>query len=117
MALKENKPVLIEAMTYRLGHHSTSDDSTAYRYTVGTELQKSAFAWDWAWSPSPRTLSPLPLFCPPEIASGAPFHTHPGFARRDSVSPRPITCSPYFEVYLAEVAKLQHLSNGRYKAF
>jgi 2-oxoisovalerate dehydrogenase E1 component alpha subunit len=26
-----NKPVLIEAMTYRLGHHSTSDDSTAYR--------------------------------------------------------------------------------------
>ncbi|KAL3278443.1 hypothetical protein HHI36_013764 [Cryptolaemus montrouzieri] len=29
--LKENKPVLIEAMTYRIGHHSTSDDSTAYR--------------------------------------------------------------------------------------
>jgi 2-oxoisovalerate dehydrogenase E1 component alpha subunit len=27
----ENKPVLIEAMTYRLGHHSTSDDSSAYR--------------------------------------------------------------------------------------
>ncbi|KAK0420282.1 hypothetical protein QR680_014599 [Steinernema hermaphroditum] len=27
----ENKPVLIEAMTYRAGHHSTSDDSTAYR--------------------------------------------------------------------------------------
>ncbi|CAI2349520.1 unnamed protein product [Caenorhabditis sp. 36 PRJEB53466] len=26
-----NRPVLIEAMTYRLGHHSTSDDSTAYR--------------------------------------------------------------------------------------
>ncbi|XP_034943922.1 2-oxoisovalerate dehydrogenase subunit alpha, mitochondrial [Chelonus insularis] len=25
------KPVLIEAMTYRIGHHSTSDDSTAYR--------------------------------------------------------------------------------------
>ncbi|PAV76395.1 hypothetical protein WR25_07410 [Diploscapter pachys] len=30
MAL-QNKPILIEAMTYRLGHHSTSDDSTAYR--------------------------------------------------------------------------------------
>ncbi|EPB71269.1 dehydrogenase E1 component [Ancylostoma ceylanicum] len=27
----QNKPVLIEAMTYRLGHHSTSDDSTFYR--------------------------------------------------------------------------------------
>ena len=30
-AIKESRPVLIEAMTYRLGHHSTSDDSTAYR--------------------------------------------------------------------------------------
>lgn len=29
----EGKPVLIEAMTYRIGHHSTSDDSTAYRST------------------------------------------------------------------------------------
>jgi 2-oxoisovalerate dehydrogenase E1 component alpha subunit len=26
-----NQPVLIEAMTYRVGHHSTSDDSTVYR--------------------------------------------------------------------------------------
>ena len=33
IALKESRPVLIEAMTYRLGHHSTSDDSTAYRST------------------------------------------------------------------------------------
>ncbi|ORZ34693.1 Thiamin diphosphate-binding protein [Catenaria anguillulae PL171] len=30
-ALANNKPVLIEAMTYRVGHHSTSDDSSAYR--------------------------------------------------------------------------------------
>ena len=30
-ALKHNAPVLIEGMTYRLGHHSTSDDSTRYR--------------------------------------------------------------------------------------
>ncbi|XP_046671324.1 LOW QUALITY PROTEIN: 2-oxoisovalerate dehydrogenase subunit alpha, mitochondrial-like [Homalodisca vitripennis] len=30
-AVKENKPVIIEAMTYRVGHHSTSDDSSAYR--------------------------------------------------------------------------------------
>ncbi|XP_057660227.1 2-oxoisovalerate dehydrogenase subunit alpha, mitochondrial-like isoform X1 [Diorhabda carinulata] len=29
--LEENKPVLIEAMTYRVGHHTTSDDSSAYR--------------------------------------------------------------------------------------
>ncbi|XP_064484800.1 2-oxoisovalerate dehydrogenase subunit alpha, mitochondrial-like [Ornithodoros turicata] len=28
---EEQKPVLIESMTYRIGHHSTSDDSTAYR--------------------------------------------------------------------------------------
>jgi len=31
IAANENKPVLIEAMTYRIGHHSTSDDSSAYR--------------------------------------------------------------------------------------
>jgi len=31
IAIKENRPVLIEAMTYRIGHHSTSDDSSAYR--------------------------------------------------------------------------------------
>lgn len=31
LAVEENKPVLIEAMSYRVGHHSTSDDSTRYR--------------------------------------------------------------------------------------
>ena len=30
-AVTNNAPVLIEAMTYRGGHHSTSDDSTRYR--------------------------------------------------------------------------------------
>lgn len=29
--MEQQKPILIEAMTYRIGHHSTSDDSTAYR--------------------------------------------------------------------------------------
>ncbi|XP_024536640.1 2-oxoisovalerate dehydrogenase subunit alpha 1, mitochondrial [Selaginella moellendorffii] len=31
LAVEQSKPVLIEAMTYRVGHHSTSDDSTKYR--------------------------------------------------------------------------------------
>lgn len=31
ICIEESKPVLIEAMTYRIGHHSTSDDSSAYR--------------------------------------------------------------------------------------
>ncbi|KAI8609543.1 branched chain ketoacid dehydrogenase E1, alpha polypeptide, isoform CRA_b [Chytriomyces sp. MP71] len=31
IAVQEQKPVLIEALTYRVGHHSTSDDSSAYR--------------------------------------------------------------------------------------
>ncbi|XP_052057716.1 2-oxoisovalerate dehydrogenase subunit alpha, mitochondrial-like [Mytilus californianus] len=31
MCVKEMRPVLIEAMTYRIGHHSTSDDSSTYR--------------------------------------------------------------------------------------
>jgi 2-oxoisovalerate dehydrogenase E1 component alpha subunit len=30
-AIETQQPVLIEAMTYRQGHHSTSDDSTRYR--------------------------------------------------------------------------------------
>mmetsp|Transcript_8331 Transcript_8331/g.11461 ORF Transcript_8331/g.11461 Transcript_8331/m.11461 type:complete len:147 (-) Transcript_8331:141-581(-) len=30
-AVSNSAPVLIEAMTYRQGHHSTSDDSTRYR--------------------------------------------------------------------------------------
>jgi len=30
-ALKENAPVIIEAMSYRLGAHSTSDDPSGYR--------------------------------------------------------------------------------------
>lgn len=31
LAIHDNRPVLIEAMTYRGGHHSTSDDSLSYR--------------------------------------------------------------------------------------
>lgn len=31
MAIREHRPILIEALTYRAGHHSTSDDSTKYR--------------------------------------------------------------------------------------
>lgn len=31
IAAKNNEPVLIESMSYRVGHHSTSDDSSAYR--------------------------------------------------------------------------------------
>ncbi|XP_049820083.1 2-oxoisovalerate dehydrogenase subunit alpha, mitochondrial isoform X2 [Aethina tumida] len=32
-AIKESKPVVIEEMTYRVGDHSSSDDSSAYRST------------------------------------------------------------------------------------
>lgn len=31
MAVEECRPILIEALTYRVGHHSTSDDSSKYR--------------------------------------------------------------------------------------
>ncbi|KAL8481893.1 hypothetical protein ACS0TY_028147 [Phlomoides rotata] len=31
MIIHEQKPILVEALTYRVGHHSTSDDSTKYR--------------------------------------------------------------------------------------
>ena len=31
LCVRESAPVIVEAMTYRLAHHSTSDDSTRYR--------------------------------------------------------------------------------------
>lgn len=31
MAISEQRPILVEALTYRVGHHSTSDDSSKYR--------------------------------------------------------------------------------------
>lgn len=39
-AMEISAPVLVEAMTYRVGHHSTSDDSSAYRPT--SEVQEFA---------------------------------------------------------------------------
>ncbi|KAG0639462.1 thiamine diphosphate-binding protein [Tuber brumale] len=47
IALKEQKPVLIEAMSYRVSHHSTSDDSFAYRAKVEVE--------DWKRRDNPIT--------------------------------------------------------------
>jgi 2-oxoisovalerate dehydrogenase E1 component alpha subunit len=40
IALKQQKPVLVEAMSYRVSHHSTSDDSFAYRAKVDVEEWK-----------------------------------------------------------------------------
>ncbi|XP_030374122.1 2-oxoisovalerate dehydrogenase subunit alpha, mitochondrial [Scaptodrosophila lebanonensis] len=39
--LRENKPIVLEAMAYRVGHHSTSDDSTAYRPADEIEVWNS----------------------------------------------------------------------------
>jgi 2-oxoisovalerate dehydrogenase E1 component alpha subunit len=45
--IEHQKPVVVEAMAYRLGHHSTSDDSTAYRSK--DEVDK------WATTDNPAT--------------------------------------------------------------
>ncbi|XP_076915985.1 2-oxoisovalerate dehydrogenase subunit alpha 2, mitochondrial-like [Bidens hawaiensis] len=42
IAIKEQQPILIEALTYRVGHHSTSDDSTKYRPVGEIEHWKTA---------------------------------------------------------------------------
>ncbi|CAN4115332.1 unnamed protein product [Withania somnifera] len=42
MAVNEHKPVLVEALTYRAGHHSTSDDSTKYRPASEIEWWRTA---------------------------------------------------------------------------
>lgn len=48
MALEDGgKPVLIEALSYRVSHHSTSDDSLAYRAKVEVE--------DWKRRDNPIT--------------------------------------------------------------
>ncbi|CAN4121149.1 unnamed protein product [Withania somnifera] len=41
MAIKEQRPILVEAMTYRVAHHSTSDDSTKYRPVEEIEYWKT----------------------------------------------------------------------------
>jgi len=53
VALENNQPILIEAMTYRIGHHSTSDDSTRYRQSGEVE------AWRMKSSPIARLQSYL----------------------------------------------------------
>ncbi|TPX36557.1 hypothetical protein SmJEL517_g01218 [Synchytrium microbalum] len=40
LTVSENRPILVEAMTYRLSHHSTSDDSTVYRPQSEIDLFK-----------------------------------------------------------------------------
>ncbi|KAG8378173.1 hypothetical protein BUALT_Bualt08G0110400 [Buddleja alternifolia] len=42
MIIREQKPILVEALTYRVGHHSTSDDSTKYRPLNEIEHWKTA---------------------------------------------------------------------------
>ncbi|OAY58372.1 2-oxoisovalerate dehydrogenase subunit alpha 1, mitochondrial [Manihot esculenta] len=42
IAISEQKPILVEALTYRVGHHSTSDDSTKYRPVDEIEYWKMA---------------------------------------------------------------------------
>ncbi|KAL3630128.1 hypothetical protein CASFOL_023112 [Castilleja foliolosa] len=42
MAIRECRPVLIEALTYRAGHHSTSDDSSKYRPIEEIEMWRVA---------------------------------------------------------------------------
>ncbi|GMH06704.1 hypothetical protein Nepgr_008544 [Nepenthes gracilis] len=42
MAILEERPILIEAMTYRVGHHTTSDDSTRYRPVAEIEWWRNS---------------------------------------------------------------------------
>ncbi|KAL7155798.1 hypothetical protein ABFS83_03G099600 [Erythranthe nasuta] len=41
MVITEQKPMLVEFLTYRVGHHSTSDDSTKYRSSNEIEQWKT----------------------------------------------------------------------------
>jgi 2-oxoisovalerate dehydrogenase E1 component alpha subunit len=41
LALQNSTPILIEAITHRIGHHSTSDDSSAYRTLDPKKMDKN----------------------------------------------------------------------------
>lgn len=41
LALQNSTPILIEAITHRIGHHSTSDDSSAYRTLDPQNIEKN----------------------------------------------------------------------------
>lgn len=47
LCLSQNKPVLMEVMTYRLGHHSTSDDWSRYRSS--SEVWYGMGWYDMVW--------------------------------------------------------------------
>jgi len=49
ISVKESRPVLIEAMSYRVGHHSTSDDSSRYRPNEEVKM------WNENYNPITRT--------------------------------------------------------------
>lgn len=49
LALEKQRPVLIEAMTYRQGHHSTSDDSTRYRSPEEIKSYKDMYDPNARW--------------------------------------------------------------------
>lgn len=42
-AIRHSEPVLIEAISYRQGHHSTSDDSSQYRDTEEVKTSEQSF--------------------------------------------------------------------------
>lgn len=60
-AIETQKPILIEALSYRVGHHSTSDDSTAYRSTSTSPLV-SPLGRLRAYLSTPREGSTAPLW-------------------------------------------------------
>lgn len=54
IAIRDSRPVLIEAMTYRVGHHSTSDDSSAYvREILLVRYRSKEEVADWQRNDSP----------------------------------------------------------------
>lgn len=64
-AVEGKKGVLVEAMTYRIGHHSTSDDSSVYRAIEEVKEWSVVGAYSLFLTPFSLSLSPLSSFNPP----------------------------------------------------
>ena len=60
IAIEERRPAMIEAMTYRIGAHSTSDDDSKYRTQVGPTPGPAVAAPPRPHDPPPATRRSLP---------------------------------------------------------
>ena len=80
MAVEQSTPVVLELMTYRMSHHTTSDDSSLYRPEGEIDQWSAAAAAAAAVFPTAATA----VFPPPPL----PPCVSPPYQQRPQKQPR-----------------------------